>query len=85
MPHLEIAEVILLHCNIFNNNYEQGSIVLYTFIPSKSFGQLLGVSFKNFMFLQTLNSEFSYIEVCFTDQNSKPLEIEDKNKYYLSY
>ena len=85
VPHLEIAEVILLHCNIFNNNYEQGSIVLYTFVPSKSFGQLLGVSFKNFMFLQTLNSEFSYIEVCFTDQNSKPLEIEDKNKYYLSY
>ena len=85
VPHLEITEIILLHCNIVNNNYQQDSVVLYTFAPSISFGQLLGISPKNFIFLKTLNSEFSYIEVCFTDQNSKPLEIEDKNKYYFSY
>ena len=52
--------------------------VLYTFVPNKSFGQLLDISTKKFMFLKTFNSEFSYIEVWFTDQNSKPLEIEDK-------
>ena len=73
VPHLEITEVILLHCNIVNNYYKQDSIVLYTFVPNKSFGQVLDISPKNLIF-----SEFSYIEVWFTDQNSKPLEIEDK-------
>ena len=78
MPHLEITEVVLIHCNIVNNDYQQDSRVLYTFVPNKSFGQLLDISPKNFIFLKTFDSEFSYIEVWFTDQNSKPLEIEDK-------
>ena len=78
MPRLEITEVVLIHCNIVNNDYQQDSGVLYTFVPNKSFGQLLDVSPKNYIFLKTSNSEFSYIEVWFTDQNSKPLEIEDK-------
>ena len=72
VPHLEITEVVLVHCNIINNNYQQDSIVLYTFFPNKLFGQLLDISPKR------LNSEFSYTEVWFTDQNSKPLDIEDK-------
>ena len=76
--HLEITEVVLIHCNIVNNDYQQDSRVLYTFVPNKSFGQLLDISPKNFIFLKTFDSEFSYIEVWFTDQNSKPLEIEDK-------
>ena len=42
------------------------------------FGQLLDISCNNFIFLKTFNLEFSYIEVWFIDQNSKPLEIEDK-------
>ena len=67
-----------LICNIVNNDYQQDSRVLYTFVPNKSFGQLLDISPKNFIFLKTFDSEFSYIEVWFTDQNSKPLEIEDK-------
>ena len=75
---LEITEVVLIHCNIVNNDYQQDSRVLYTFVPNKSFGQLLDISAKNFIFLKTFNSEFSYIEVWFTDQNSKLLEIEDK-------
>ena len=74
VPHLEITEVILVRCNIVNNNYQQNSRVLYTFVPNKSFGELLDISPKNFIFLKTFNSEFSYIEVWFTDQNSKPLE-----------
>ena len=51
---------------------------MYTFVPNKSFDQLLDILLKNFMFLKTFKSEFSYIEVWFTDQNSKPLEIQDK-------
>ena len=78
MPHLEITEIVLVHCNIVNNNYQQDSRALYTFVPNKSFGQLLDISPKNFIFLKTFGSEFSYIEVWFTDQNYKPLEIEDK-------
>ena len=61
-----------------NNHYQQDSTVLYTFIPNKSFGQLLGISPKNFIFLESFDSEFSYIEIWFTDQNSKPIEIEEK-------
>ena len=70
--------VVLIHCKIVNNDYQQDSRVLYTFVPNKSFDQLLDISPKNFIFLKTFNSEFSYIEVWFTDQKSKPLEIEDK-------
>ena len=50
VPHLEIAEVVLIHCNIVNNNYQQDSRVLYTFVPSKSFGQLLDISTKFYIF-----------------------------------
>ena len=56
-----------------NNDYQQNSRDLYTFIPDKSFGQWLDISPNNFKFLKTLDSEFPYIEVLFTDQNSKPL------------
>ena len=77
MPHLQITEVVLVHCSIVID-FQHDSRVLYTFIPNKSFGQLLDFSSKNFIVLKTFNSEFSYIEVWCTDQNSKPLEIEDK-------
>ena len=78
VPHLEITEVVLVHYDIVNNDYQQDSRVLYTFFPNKSFGQLLDSSLKNFTFLKIFASVFLYIEVRFTDQNSKPLEIEDK-------
>ena len=61
-----------------NNSYQQKSNVLYTFAPNKLFGQLLNISPENFIFLKTFDSEFSYIEAWFTDQNSNPQEIEDK-------
>ena len=61
VPHLEMTEGVLVHCNIVNNNYQQDSRVLYTFIPNESFGQLLDISPKNV-----------------TNQNSKPLKMEDK-------
>ena len=67
---------MLIHFNAVNNSYQQNSRVLYTFVPDKSFGQLLDVSRGNFIFLKTFDSEFSYTEVWFTDQN--PLEIKVK-------
>ena len=76
-PHLEIAEVVLVHCNIVND-YQQDSWILYTFVSNKSLVQLLNISPQNFIILKSFNLEFSYIEVWFTDQNSKLLEIKDK-------
>ena len=55
MPHLEITEVVLIHCNIVNNNYQPNSVGLYTFVPNKSFGQLLNISPKKFIFLNFFN------------------------------
>ena len=75
MSHLEITEVVLVQCNIVNNDYQHDSRILYIFIPNKSFGQLLDISLKNFIFLKSFNSEFLYIKVLCTDQNSKQLEI----------
>ena len=72
VSHLEDVEIVLVLCNISNNDYQQGSKLLYTLVPNKSY------SLKNFIFLRTFNSEFPYIEVWFTAQNSKMLEIEDK-------
>ena len=78
LPRLEITEVVLVYCNIVYSDYQQDSGVLYTFVPNKPFGQLLEISPTNFIFLKTFNSEFQAIEVWFTDQNSQPLEIEDR-------
>ena len=78
VPHLEITEVVLVHCNILNNDYQQDSRVLYTFVPNKPFGSLLEISPTNHIFLKTFNSEYDKITISFTDQNSQPLEIEDK-------
>ena len=75
MLHSEIAEVVLVACDIVNNDYQQDSRVMHSFIPNKSFGQLLDISPKNVVFLWTFDSEFSYIKVWFTDQNYKPVEI----------
>ena len=77
-PHLEITEVVLVHCDIVNIDYQQDSRVLYTFVPNKPFGSLLEISPTNHIFLKTFNSEYDEIKVWFTDQNSQPLEIEDR-------
>ena len=77
VPHLEINEVVLVHFNIVNNDYQQDSKVLYTFVPNKPFGSLLEIYPTNHILLRTFNSEYDEIEVWFTDQNSQPLEIEE--------
>ena len=61
-----------------NNDYQQDSRVLYAFVPNKPFSALLDISLTNHIFLKTFNSEYNEIEVWFTDQNSKPLEMEEE-------
>ena len=78
VPYLEVTEVVLVHCYIVNNDYQQDSRVLYTFAPNKPFDSLLEISPTNHIFLKTFNSEYDEIKVWFTDQNSQPLEIEDR-------
>ena len=78
VPHLEIVELVLILCNIVNNNNQQNSRILYTFAPNKPFGSLLEISPSSHIFLKTFNSEFQEVKVWFTDQNNNPLEVEDK-------
>ena len=77
VPRLETVEVVLVHCNLVNNNYQQASKVLFTFVPNKQFGQLITITPHSLTMLKTTNAEFSFIEIWFTDQNNRPLEIED--------
>ena len=58
VPHLEVVELVLMHCYIVNNSYQRNSRILYTFVPNKSFGSLLEISPSNHIFLKTFNSEF---------------------------
>ena len=78
VPHLEITEVVLVYCNIVNNDYLQDLRVLDTFVPNKPFGSLLEISPTNHIFLKTFNSEYDEIKVWFTDQYNQPLEIEGR-------
>ena len=70
VPHLEITEVVLVHCDIVNNDYQQDSRVLYTFVPNKPFGSLLEISPTNHIFLKTFGSEFNEIKVWLINRNS---------------
>ena len=74
---LENVEVVLVHCNLVNNSYQQAPRVLFTFVPNKQYGQLISISPNSLIFLKTMNTEFSEIEIWFTDQNNNSLEIED--------
>ena len=78
VPRLEVVELVLVHCNLVNNNYQQDSRILYDFVPNKTFGSLLEISPTNHVLLKTFNSKFQEIKVWFTDQTSKPVELEDK-------
>ena len=73
---LETVEVALFHCNLEDNQYQQKSKVLYSFTPNKSYAY--NVEPNNLVFLKTYNTEFNEIIETFTDQNGRPLEIEDK-------
>ena len=77
VPKLESVEVVLVHCNLVKNDYQHLSKVVFSFVPNKQFGQLIYISQQALIMMNTVNTEFSYVEVWFTDQNSKALEIED--------
>ena len=88
MPHVEL---VLVHCNLLNNDSQQDSRILYTFVPKKPFGSFLQISPTNHIFLKTFNPEFQEIKIRYIDQTSQPLEVEDKInvtliiKYYGYY
>ena len=77
VPKLESVEAVLVHCNLVKNDHQHVSKVLFTFVPNKKFGNLLNISSHVFTMMNTINTEFSSVEVWFTDQSSKALEIED--------
>ena len=77
VPKLESVDLVLVHCNVVNNGYQQVSKVLFTFVPNKKYGQLITVSPETLIMLKTVNTEFSFIEIWFRDQDNRPLEIED--------
>ena len=66
-----------MHCNIVKNDYQQTSKVLFTFVPNKQYGQLTNISPHSLTMMNTVNTNFSSVEVWFTDQVSKALEIQD--------
>ena len=76
VPKLESVEVVLVHCNLVENDYQHTSKV-FSFVPNKQFGQLINISPHSLTMMNTVNTEFSFVEVWFIDQTSKALEIED--------
>ena len=77
VPKLEIVKTVLVHCNVVTNDYQQASKVLFRFVPDKSFGQLTNINPHSPTMLKTVNAEFPFIKIWFTDQDNKPLEIEN--------
>ena len=82
-PKLESVEVVLVHSNLVKNDYQLTSKVLLTFVPNKQFGQLTNISPYCLTMMNTVNIELSSVQVWFTDQASKALEIEDSAKLTL--
>ena len=82
MPSLKVVEGVLVQCNLLDNQYQQKSEVIYTFMPNKSYSYLLNVEPSNLVFLKTSNTELNKVIILFTNQNGRPLEIE--GKVYLS-
>ena len=68
----------MVHCNLVNNSYQQATKILFTFVPNKQFGQLITISLHLLTMLKPINVQFQSIQVWFTDQSNRPLEIEDK-------
>ena len=77
VPRLGTVEVVLIHCNLVNNSYQQASKILFTFVPNKQFSQLIAITPHSPAMLKRVNAEFSFIEIYLTDQNNRSLDIED--------
>ena len=82
---LESVEVVLVHCNLFKNDYQHTSIVWFTFVPNKQVGQLMNIWPHSLTIMITVNTEFSFVEVWFTDQINKALEIKVTNHLTLMW
>ena len=67
----------MVHCNLVSNSYQKASKVLFTFVNNKQFGELITIPPYSLTMLKTTNTEFQSIQVWFTDQINRPLEIED--------
>ena len=78
MPKLESVEVVLVHCNLVKNDYQHTSKVFFFFVPDRQFGQLINISPHSLTMTNTVNTEFFSVEVWFTDQASKALEMLQK-------
>ena len=78
VPKLEESvEVVLVHCDLVKYDYQHTSKDLFSFVLNKQFGQLITISPHSLTMMNTVNTEFSFVEVWFTDQISQALEIED--------
>ena len=77
VPKLESAEAALVYCSFVKNDYQHPSNVLFSFVPNKKIRQLINISPHSLTMMNTINTKFSFVEVWFTDQTSKALEIED--------
>ena len=78
VPSLEVFEVILVQCNLVDNQYQQKSEVLHTFMPNECYTYLLNVETINLVLWKTYKTEFVDITVTSTDQNTRLLEVEHK-------
>ena len=74
VPKLESVEVVLVHCNLVKSDYQHTSKVLIMFVPNKQFGKL-NISPHSLTMINTVNTEFSFVEVWFTDQVRKHLKL----------
>ena len=77
VPELEQVHSVLMHCNAVHSDCLQNSKLLYSFVPDKSFGQLLSIEPKALIESKTTKSVFDYVEIWITDQNKRSLHIED--------
>ena len=77
VPKLETVKVVLVHCNLVKKDYQHTSKILFSFVLKKDFWELINISPDSLTMMNTVNTEFSFVEVWFTDQASKALEIED--------
>ena len=66
VPKLESVEVVLVHCNLVKNDYQHTSNNLFSLVPNKPFGQLINISPHSLTIMNTVNTEFSFVEVWFT-------------------
>ena len=75
VPKLESIEVVIMHCNLVNNSFQQASKVLFTSVPNKQLGQLITISPHLLTVLKITNTDFQSIRVWFTYHNNRQLEI----------